>query len=172
MAPIPPLCTLLPHQGPMRWLDHVLSCSEKTVICRAQVRPDNPALTPDGLPCWSLVELMAQGAAVHQGLQHGAAGAVGFLASLRDVHCQDRLLPLFAPLHLTVQQELSRGTFHLYRGTVCLGGPSSGAGQRPTPAVTQGGTTAAEVLCRATFSVTVPTPPAATTAQGPGPEPT
>jgi predicted hotdog family 3-hydroxylacyl-ACP dehydratase len=83
------IAELMPHDGPMRLLDRVLSHDAGHTACA--VRPAASALFagPDGrLPSWLAIEWIAQCAAAHGGLvgrAHGEPPRTGFLVGARKV---------------------------------------------------------------------------------------
>lgn len=68
-------------------LDEVLSCDERTIICRtaSHTRPDNPLRRGDTLPAVCGCEYGAQAAAVHGPLLSGERSRPGQVVLVRDV---------------------------------------------------------------------------------------
>jgi predicted hotdog family 3-hydroxylacyl-ACP dehydratase len=89
---------LLPHSGPMVFLDRLLAADEKRTVCGVRI-DDLPLFrSADGsLPAWAGVEAMAQTIAAHGGLEarrRGEAAKVGFLLGCRRLEIRaDRLQP-------------------------------------------------------------------------------
>lgn len=89
MIEFPPVAELLPHAGPMRLVERVLSHADDETQCR--VDPAASALFRDAagrIPAWVGIEYMAQCAAVHGGLLARARGerpAPGLLLGSRSV---------------------------------------------------------------------------------------
>lgn len=91
----PDLARLLPHSGPMRWLDEVLHHEPARTVCR--VDPRRSALLADAegrLPSWLALEFMAQCAAAHGAL---LAEGSGVEAPAPALLLGARRLRLFAP---------------------------------------------------------------------------
>lgn len=93
-----PAADLIPHAGPMVFLDELIATDEKRSVC--SVRIDDLPLFRDAngaLPAWAGVEPMAQCIAAHGGLEalrNGEAPKVGFLLGCRRLEIQaDRLSP-------------------------------------------------------------------------------
>lgn len=87
------LARLLPHSGPMRWLDLVLQHEPTRTVCR--VDPQRGALLADArgrLPSWLALEYMAQCAAAHGALRARGTGGSGAALLLGA-----RRLRLFTP---------------------------------------------------------------------------
>jgi len=75
VSALPALAELLPHAGPMRLLDAVVSHDAERTVCRAL--PAASALFQDAageVPAWLALEYMAQCAAAHGGLAARARG--------------------------------------------------------------------------------------------------
>ena len=79
MAAFPAVEQLLPHRGSMLLIDAVLSHEADSIVTRA-------TLSPDGMPAWMGLELMAQAAAAYAGMEarrSGAAPRRGMLVGCR-----------------------------------------------------------------------------------------
>lgn len=81
------IAALIPHAGPMVLLDEVVSCDDRTIVCRTSShrRADNPLRHGDALPAVCGCEYGAQAAAVHGPLLSGVRGRPGQMVLLRDV---------------------------------------------------------------------------------------
>jgi 3-oxoacyl-[acyl-carrier-protein] synthase I len=89
IEPFPPVADVLPHQGRMVLLSHVLEHSRTHTACAVEIGPDAPFLEPGGsVPAWIGIEYMAQCVAAHAGLRSRARGEpakIGFLIGSRRV---------------------------------------------------------------------------------------
>jgi predicted hotdog family 3-hydroxylacyl-ACP dehydratase len=75
MSAFPPIAELLPHAGPMRLLERVVSHDE--VETRCTVRSGGGGVfrgASGGVPCWAAIEFMAQCAAADGSLRRRALG--------------------------------------------------------------------------------------------------
>ena len=90
-CPIKPTDHLLPHSGRMVLLDEVLSYDDTSLHAVCTVRPDCillPPDSPDALPGWQGMEIMAQGVGAWAGVQALDAGRpvqLGFLLGTRKL---------------------------------------------------------------------------------------
>lgn len=67
---------LIPHAGPMCWLDRVLQHDSERTRCSLAVRPTTPlAGTAERVPALAALEYMAQAAAVHAALASRSGGS-------------------------------------------------------------------------------------------------
>lgn len=90
MQTLPPIESLLPHAGPMCWLDRVVDGDETSIAVEARIRPDLPVADALGMPAWAGIELMAQAIAAWAGLRahaRGQAAKPGFLLGTRVYRC-------------------------------------------------------------------------------------
>ena len=72
---LPPVEMLLPHTGRAVLLDAVLEHGERHTVCRADPARAKDFAQGDGaIPSWVGLEILAQGVAVHAGLQARARG--------------------------------------------------------------------------------------------------
>lgn len=78
---------LIPHQGAMCLLDHVVAWSARHIVCRADshLDPANPLRRRGRLNMVSGVEYGLQATALHGALSSGAPQPPGRLAALRNV---------------------------------------------------------------------------------------
>jgi predicted hotdog family 3-hydroxylacyl-ACP dehydratase len=109
VKPLRPITDLVPHRGSMLLLDELLDDSLEVVRAAVTVRPDHLFLTPDGLPAWVGVELMAQTVAAWAGLrrlERGEQIQLGFLLGTRKYECELPFFPVGARLVMSAQQEL------------------------------------------------------------------
>lgn len=144
---LPPLDALLPHRGPMRFVDAIVGEAEDGITCSARI-PETCALVRAGVaPAIVAIEAAAQAAAVFEALRAGSRDGIarmGFLVSARDVvlHAETieagtsllasaRLVAHAGPLahyEIEVSQDahpLLRGTIGAYVEEVALSGQSS-----------------------------------------------
>lgn len=70
MAAFPAVEQLLPHRGSMLLIEAVLSCEPDSIVTRATV-------SPEGMPAWMGLELMAQAAAAYAGMEARRGGRIG-----------------------------------------------------------------------------------------------
>ena len=87
-APLPPLDELIPHQGPMRLIDRVVSQTDEVVQTQAIIPPIGHAFAVEGqgVPVYVGFEMMAQTICAHDGLirwRDGKPPAIGFLLGCR-----------------------------------------------------------------------------------------
>jgi predicted hotdog family 3-hydroxylacyl-ACP dehydratase len=101
-APFEPLdesvdaAELVPHAGPMVFLERLLAGEGKRTVCRVRI-DDLPLFRDPGgsLPAWAGLEAMAQTIAAHGGLEarrQGAAPKVGFLLGCRRLQIRAECL--------------------------------------------------------------------------------
>ena len=65
----PPAVQLVPHRGRALLIDAVLEATPESIWVAAQITRDHPYfVTAHGVPSWVGIELMAQAAAAHAGL--------------------------------------------------------------------------------------------------------
>ena len=87
---------LIPHAGAMCLLDSVLYWDSTKIRCASRTHRDaaNPLRTGGQLPALCGIEYAAQAMAAHGGLAGTVTGkpATGYLASLRNVACNDERL--------------------------------------------------------------------------------
>jgi predicted hotdog family 3-hydroxylacyl-ACP dehydratase len=82
---MPPIADIVPHRGPMLWIDRVCDGDDGFVVCAAVVRADAPFVRDGRAAAVVSLEYMAQGAAALLGLQahrRGGAQAGGFLVAV------------------------------------------------------------------------------------------
>lgn len=87
-GPLPHLDELIPHQGPMRLIDRVLSQDEDVVRAEATIPAEGHAFAVEGrgVPVYAGFEMMAQTICAHDGLKRWREGkppAIGFLLGCR-----------------------------------------------------------------------------------------
>ena len=101
---------LVPHAGAMVLIEEVESWDETRIVCstRSHRRPDNPLLTPKGLPAAAGVELGAQVMAIHGALLQGGKPRDGLLVLVTDLHLGVRRLDDLEGT-LRIRAELLRG---------------------------------------------------------------
>lgn len=92
------IAALIPHSGSMCLLDRVVEYDETQIHCRTGSHRDaaNPLAVAGRLDTICAVEYAAQAMALHGALTGPVAGrpTMGYLASLRDVDCDDDRLDL------------------------------------------------------------------------------
>ena len=82
---LPPIADIVPHRGPMLWLDRVCDGDDGFVVCAARVPPDAPFVRHGRAAAVVSLEYMAQAAAALLGLQahrRNAAQTGGFLVAV------------------------------------------------------------------------------------------
>lgn len=104
------ITALIPHAGSMCLLDRVVAWDETQIHCRACSHRDatNPLAVAGRLDTICCVEYAAQAMALHGALTEPVCGrpASGYLASLRDVTCDDGRLDLLkADLDVTATRQ-------------------------------------------------------------------
>ena len=104
-----PIAELVPHRPPMLLVDRLLDDGPEHVRVEAIIKADQPFLTPDGMPAWVGIELMAQTVASFAGLQARARNEpvrLGFLLGTRRYECTRPFFPVGARLEIEATQEL------------------------------------------------------------------
>jgi predicted hotdog family 3-hydroxylacyl-ACP dehydratase len=84
-ASLPAIEQVVPHRGPMLWLDRVCEGDDRFVVCSASVSASAPFVRAGKVAAVVVLEYMAQGAAALLGLQAHRRGAVprgGFLVAV------------------------------------------------------------------------------------------
>ncbi len=103
------ISNLVPHRGPMLLIDRLLEDTPELVRVEALVKPDQLFLTPEGLPAWVGIELMAQTVASWAGLralEKQEPVKLGFLLGTRRYECSRPHFPVGARLEIEARQEL------------------------------------------------------------------
>jgi predicted hotdog family 3-hydroxylacyl-ACP dehydratase len=84
-----PLVELVPHRPPMLLVDEIVSYEGRSIVCRSEIRPDHPFLSPEGnVSSLVAIELFAQTAAALVGLlapPGGPSMTTGALLGSRQV---------------------------------------------------------------------------------------
>jgi predicted hotdog family 3-hydroxylacyl-ACP dehydratase len=82
-----PLDELISHRPPMRFLDRIVSVSDKQAVAETLVTADNPLFVRGrGLPAYAGLEMMAQAIATIDGMKRkldGLPPKIGFLLGCR-----------------------------------------------------------------------------------------
>lgn len=100
---------LVPHRGPMLLIDRLLEDDAELVRVEAIVKPDQLFLTPQGLPAWVGIELMAQTVASWAGLralEKHEPVKLGFLLGTRRYECSRPYFPVGARVEIEARQEM------------------------------------------------------------------
>ncbi len=103
------ISNLVPHRGPMLLIDRLLEDDADLVRVEAIVKPDQLFLTPQGLPAWVGIELMAQTVASWAGLralEKHEPVKLGFLLGTRRYECSRPYFPVGSRLEIEARQEL------------------------------------------------------------------
>jgi len=103
-----PLEELISHRPPMRFLDRIVSVSDKQAVAETLVTADNPLFVRGrGLPAYAGLEMMAQAIAAIDGMKRkldGLPPKIGFLLGCRryTVRCptfdENMRLKIFADM--------------------------------------------------------------------------
>lgn len=104
-----PISALVPHRGPMLLVDRLLEDDAERIRVEAVIKPDQLFLTPEGMPAWVGLELMAQTVASWAGLrslERNEPVRLGFLLGTRRYECSRPFFPLGAHLEIEARQEL------------------------------------------------------------------
>jgi predicted hotdog family 3-hydroxylacyl-ACP dehydratase len=123
------IASLIPHSGAMSLLDRVVSWDETCIHCtaRSHREPGNPLAVGGQLDTVCGVEYAAQAMALHGALTAPGIGrpSRGYLASLRDLACDDGRLDLLqGDLDVTATQLHAEGGRVIYDFAVhCDGRP-------------------------------------------------
>ncbi len=104
----PPIETLLPHRSPMRFVDRVLTYTDKHIVCEASIPSACPLVREGAAPAIVAIEAAAQAAAVGEALRRIGAGgrkaaSNGYLVRLRNVELAAATIPADAPLIVVVR---------------------------------------------------------------------
>lgn len=103
------ISALLPHRGPMLLVDELLDDDAGMVRVLATVKEGQLFLTPEGLPAWVGIELMAQTVASWAGLrslEKKELVKLGFLLGTRRYECTRPFFPVGARLEIEAREEL------------------------------------------------------------------
>lgn len=114
----PPIESLLPHRGPMLFVDRIVGEADDGVTCSARI-PGGCALVERGqAPAVAALEAAAQTAGVWEALRAsragGAAARMGFLVSARDVELYETDVPAEATLLASVRLAAHAGSLAHY----------------------------------------------------------
>lgn len=104
-----PIAELVPHRPPMLLVDRLLDDGPEHVRVEAVVKPDELFVTPEGLPAWVGLELMAQTVASFAGLrarEKNEPVKLGFLLGTRRYECTRPFFPVGAQLVIDATQEM------------------------------------------------------------------
>jgi predicted hotdog family 3-hydroxylacyl-ACP dehydratase len=111
---------LIPHEGGMSLLSHVLSFDDATIICDSttHLNSDNPLRTKTGLPAVTGIEYGAQAMAVHGALT-GHSAETSYLVTARDVEMRiERLDEVQAALHVSAKQLMRSPDAAMYQFSI------------------------------------------------------
>jgi predicted hotdog family 3-hydroxylacyl-ACP dehydratase len=101
---------VLPHRGAMLLIDRIAQWDAKSLHAEAAVHSDNPLLESGlGLPCWALIEYMAQAAGALDGIRLREAGRVvppGYLLGTRRLDGISGYLSAGTLLRVSVEEML------------------------------------------------------------------
>ena len=103
------ITALLPHRGPMLLVDELLEDDAGMVRVLATVKEAQLFLTPEGLPAWVGIELMAQTVASWAGLrslEKNEPVKLGFLLGTRRYECTRSFFPVGARIEIEAREEL------------------------------------------------------------------
>jgi len=113
---------LIPHRGPMLFLERVLSADGKSMRCLAVVDETRLFLSDGVLESCALIEYMAQAMAAFVGykgrLQGGANICHGYLVGARNVEFVDADIRVGDELVIEVMEEATLGDYGSYYGRV------------------------------------------------------
>ena len=120
------IAAMIPHAGSMCLLDGVLAWDAGSIRCLSRSHRDrhNPLRVDEKLPALCGVEYAAQAMAIH-GVLAGNVGKrprLGYLASLREVHCsRTRLDDLEGELIVQAERLMGEKTHVIYSFDVRVG---------------------------------------------------
>ncbi|MDP2271767.1 MAG: hotdog family protein [Archangium sp.] len=103
------ISNLVPHRGPMLLIDRLLEDTPELVRVESIVKPDQLFLTPEGLPAWVGIELMAQTVASWAGLralEKHEPVKLGFLLGTRRYECARPFFPVGSRLEIEAREEM------------------------------------------------------------------
>ena len=130
---LPPLDVLLPHRGPMRFVEAIVGEAEDGITCAAHIPAACALVRAGSASAIVAIEAAAQSAAVWEALRSGpqtGAARMGFLVSARDVVLHAETIPAETPLLASArlvahagplahyQVEVSQDSHPLLRGTI------------------------------------------------------
>ena len=104
-----PITSLVPHRPPMLLIDRVIADDAEQIRVEAIIKPDQLFVSPEGLPAWVGVELMAQTIASFAGLralEKNEPVRLGFLLGTRRYECSRPFFAVGARLEIEARQEL------------------------------------------------------------------
>jgi predicted hotdog family 3-hydroxylacyl-ACP dehydratase len=105
---IPEVVHLVPHAGPMSWLDVVVDHGDDWLEAEATIRPSTILGNDAEIGAWAGIEYMAQAIAALAGLRARARGEsvrIGFLVGTRRYASGWSALPTGSHLHIRVALE-------------------------------------------------------------------
>ncbi|REC94176.1 hypothetical protein [Kushneria indalinina] len=119
----PPMASLVPHQGPMCLLDHVVDADAERIVVAVTPSSGDLFAEPRGIPVQVALEWMAQASAAWSTLQprEGGTPRQGMLLGARRFEARVDHLPLDQPLAISLSVDTladsGLGTFNgvLYR---------------------------------------------------------
>ncbi|WP_298632752.1 hypothetical protein [uncultured Umboniibacter sp.] len=100
---------LLPHEGPMVFIDRGLEFGDDYALSSTEIEDDHLAAVEGRVPAYIGLEMMAQTIAMWAGYRDQQAGnkpKVGFLLGTRRYHTEVTYLPKNEPLYARVQEDL------------------------------------------------------------------
>lgn len=110
MTSFPPIAEILPHRGPMLFIDAVTTYSPAVTTCTFQPQADAWYANDEGaMPAWFGIEIMAQTIAAHVALTsmaHGEKPKLGALLGSRDYRCTQPGYGAGTLLTITAELEL------------------------------------------------------------------
>lgn len=124
---------LVPHAGGMCLLSHIVSASDRDIVCAATSHraPDNPLRRAGQLSALHLAEYGAQAMAVHGGLSDPAAKSRGgMLVAIRDLALStDRIDDVAGEIRVSASRLVANADGQIYSFTVTGGGRELGRGR-------------------------------------------
>ncbi|MES2324260.1 MAG: hotdog family protein [Pseudomonadota bacterium] len=105
----PEMRSIVPHDGEMVFLDHVVSADQENLCAELTIRPDSVFCDGSGVGSWVGIEYMAQAIAAHAGFlaqQRGEEVKVGFLLGARRYLCAVPLFAVGSRMHVHVQHAM------------------------------------------------------------------
>lgn len=100
--------SLIPHQQPMVFIDHVCEHGEDYAQAQLKISPELMFCEAQGLPTWCSIEIMAQTVSTFAGIQgrsRGQAPKIGFLLGTRKLALPKAYFQLGSTLTIRVQRQ-------------------------------------------------------------------
>jgi predicted hotdog family 3-hydroxylacyl-ACP dehydratase len=120
-VPFGPIADYLPHRPPMLLIDRIDEVTERTVTCRATIRPDWVFVQNGLVHPSAMIELVAQACAIYVGVTNARAGEpprLGFIGGCRKIEFAVDSFSVGDELAIAATKILGQKNLAAFTGTV------------------------------------------------------